>query len=206
VSVIEVWKVADRAAAYDTEAPFEPPRSRAHAMPRPGPEADDAATPERPSKTQRKREASDLQRLGLELAELSDQRLARVDMPENLRDALTEYRRTRSHEGRRRQLQYVGKLMRDADPEPLRQAVAEAALGSARDTLALHQAERWRDELISDDDALARWLQAHAQCDAQRLRTLIRAARADAALPPGQRQPRAYRELFQFIRPFLSTP
>jgi ribosome-associated protein len=173
-------------------------------MPRPRTGADDAAASERPSKTQRKREASDLQRLGLELAALSDERLARVEMPENLRDALAAYRRTRSHEGRRRQLQYVGKLMRDADPEPLHAAVAVAALPSARDALLLHAAELWRDQLIRDDDASTRWLQAHAHCDAQRLRTLIRAARHDAALPPGQRQARAYRELFQFIRPFLA--
>ena len=94
--------------------------------------------------------------------------------------------------------------MRDVDAGPLREAVAEARLGSARDTLLLHEAERWRDALLADDDAMTRWLQAHADCDAQRLRSLVRAARREAALPPEQRNPRSHRELFQFIRPLLS--
>jgi ribosome-associated protein len=101
-------------------------------------------------------------------------------------------------------LQYVGKLMRDVDDAPLREAVAESKLGSARDTLLLHQAEAWRDALLADDEALTRWLQAHAECDAQRLRSLVRAARREASLPPEQRNPRSQRELYQFIRPLLS--
>jgi ribosome-associated protein len=159
----------------------------------------------RPSKTQLKQKSHDLQALGEAVAALSDQRLARIEMPEALREAIEAYRKTRSHEGRRRQLQYVGKLMRSADEAVLREAVAEAALGSARETLRLHQAERWRDELIADDDALERWLQAHPDTDTQQLRSLVRAARRDAALPPEQRQTRNYRELFQFIKPFLSA-
>ena len=59
--------------------------------------------------------------------------------------------------GPARQLQYVGKLMREVDDAPLREAVAESKLGSARDTLMLHEAERWRDELVADDEALTRW-------------------------------------------------
>ena len=157
-----------------------------------------------PSKTQLKQQSHELQKLGQALSELSDERLSRLELPERLRDAITEFRRTRSHEGRRRQLQYVGKLMRDVDAGPLREAVAEARLGSARDTLLLHEAERWRDALLADDDAMTRWLQAHADCDAQRLRSLVRAARREVALPPEQRNPRSHRELFQFIRPLLS--
>jgi ribosome-associated protein len=162
-----------------------------------------AALAEPPSKTRLKQQSHDLQKLGLALAELSDERLERLALPERLADALAQYRNTRSHEGRRRQLQYVGKLMREVDEAPLREAVAEARLGSARDTLRLHEAERWRDALLADDEALTRWLQAHADCDAQRLRSLVRAARRDAALPPELRNPRCRRELFQFIRPLL---
>lgn len=158
-----------------------------------------------PSKTRRKQHASDLQDLGLALGELSDARLAPLHLPERLLDALVQFRNTRTHEGRRRQLQYVGKLMREVDDDaPLREAVAQARLGSARDTLLLHEAERWRDALLADDDALTRWLHEHADCDAQRLRSLVRAARREAALPPDQRKPRCQRELFQFIRPLLS--
>jgi ribosome-associated protein len=162
---------------------------------------------QRPSKTQLKEQSHSLQKLGAEVAELSEDRLERTPMPESLREAIREYRRTRSHEGRRRQLQFIGKLMRSADEEPLREAVAEAKLGSARETLLLHECERWRDELIADDAALTRWQDLHADSDAQRLRSLVRAARRDAAgLVPEARQPRSFRELFQYLKPFLATP
>jgi len=85
--------------------------------------------------------------------------------------------------------------------------VAAFALGSAKDTLALHEAERWREALIDDDEALTRWMAEHPDTDAQRLRSLVRAARRDrAALTPEQRQPRSFRELFQFIRPLITEP
>jgi ribosome-associated protein len=160
---------------------------------------------ERPSKTQLKQQAHELQTLGLALAALPEDRFAAIAMPERLREAIAEYRRTRSHEGRRRQMQYVGKCMRLADPAPLREAVAAYQLGSARETLALHEVERWRDELIADDGALDRWVQAHPDTDLQRLRSLVRAARRDAQAAPQQRQSRAYRELFQFVKPVLAS-
>jgi ribosome-associated protein len=166
----------------------------------------DDDTDSRPSKTERKAASHDLQKLGLALAELSDARLAATPMPESLRDALVEYRRTRTHEGRRRQLQYVGKLMRGVDDAPLREAVAEAQLGSARETLALHEAERWRAELIADDAALQRWIAAHPDTDTQHLRSLVRAARRDAAgLAPEARQPKSFRELYQYLKPMLAA-
>lgn len=170
------------------------------------PAIDDEAAPrfEAPSKTRAKQHSHALQKLGLALCELSDAQLAALQLPERLRDAIAEYRRTRSHEGRRRQLQYVGKLMREVDEAPLREAVAEASLGSARETLLLHQTEAWRDRLIADDAALTRWLDEHADCDAQRLRSLVRSARREAALPLDKRNLRSYRELFQFIRPALA--
>ena len=157
----------------------------------------------RPSRAELKRASEALQALGLELAELPAERLAAVAMPDELRAAIDEYRRTKSREGRRRQLQYVSKLMRSADEAALREALAAATLGSARETLALHEAERWRAELIADDAALTRWLDAHPASDAQHLRSLVRAARRDAGLPPEQRQPKSFRELFQFIKPHL---
>jgi len=161
---------------------------------------------DRPSKTQLKQKSHDLQTLGVALAALSDERLATIDMPESLRDAIEEFRKTRTHEGKRRQMQYVGKLMRGADEELLREAVAEATLGSAQYSLALHEAEQWRLALINDDDAMTRWLSAHPSTDSQQLRSLVRAARRDAAgLPPEARQPKSFRELFQFIRPMLAT-
>lgn len=162
------------------------------------------ADPESPSKTKLKAESEALQKLGRELSELPTEHLAAAEMPEALREAILTLQRTRSHEGRRRQMQYVGKLMRSADAAPLREAVAAFALGGARDAWRLHEAERWRERLIGDDDALTAWLVACPDCDSQRLRSLVRAARRDgAALTPEQRQPKSFRELFQFIRPLL---
>ena len=159
----------------------------------------------RPSKTQLKQQSHDLQTLGVAVSELSAERLAAIEMPERLREAIEMFRRTRSHEGRRRQMQYVGKLMRSADEEALREAVAAATLGSAKETLALHETERWRAELIADDEALTRWQLAHPDTDTQQLRSLVRAARRDAKdLAPEARQPRSFRELFLFIKPKLA--
>lgn len=159
-----------------------------------------APSAERPSKTRRKIASHDLQSLGEALLELGDEHLATLGLDESLLDALKAARRMRSHEARRRQMQLIGKLMRSADVELARAAVAERRLGRARDSLALHQAERWRAELIADDDATTRFARAHANADLRQLRTLVRSARKDAAGAPEQRNGRAYRELFKFIR------
>jgi ribosome-associated protein len=159
---------------------------------------------ERPSKTRLKQQAHDLQALGQALVELPPSRLKDVPMPEGLRDAIAEYRRTKSFEGKRRQLQYVGKQMRFADPGPLQEAVDAFRLGSAKDTLMLHQVELWRDELVANDEAATRWAAEYPGSDLQQLRSLVRAARKDAAAAPEQRNGRGYRELFQFIKPWLA--
>lgn len=170
----------------------------------------------RPSKTRLKKQMHDLQALGKELDEMPAHRLkAIVGMPESLLDALLDLKRTRSHEGRRRQLQYIGKIMRGIDPEPLREAVASFKLPGARETLALHTAERWRDRLIAEDDAFTLWMGEHPGTDAQALRTLIRNARKDQATAaaaaaqgaeaPTERKGRAYRELFQQIKATLAA-
>lgn len=154
----------------------------------------------RPSKTQRKKQSHALQDLGEEIVKLPESRLEALPIDDTLRDAIRSYRETRSHEGRRRQMQYIGKLMRRADPEPLQEAVAAMKLGPAQDSLVLHEAEHWRSALIAGDEALTRWAAEHPQGDVQQLRSLVRAARKDAAATPEQRSGRAYRELFRFIR------
>jgi len=158
------------------------------------------AEPERPSKTQLKKASHDLQDLGEALVALPEDRLTGLDIDETLLEAIREFKRTRSFEGKRRQMQYIGKLMRRTDPEPLREAVAAMQLGRAKDALALHEAEHWRSALIASDDALTRWTAEHPDSDLQQLRSLIRAARKDAAAVPEQRSGRAYRDLFKFIR------
>ncbi len=164
----------------------------------------------RPSKSQRKRDSHALQDLGEALVSLAPSRLAALDLDDGLRLAVDEYRRTRSHEGRRRQMQYIGKLMRKNEVEPIRQAVTDQELGRAHDSLALHQAEHWRAELLASDEALTRWLGEHPDTDTQWLRSLVRSARKDeAALHDAKargeatRKGRAYRELFQHIREAL---
>jgi ribosome-associated protein len=160
----------------------------------------------RPSKTRRKKDSHDLQDLGEALVALPDNRLAGLPMDESLRDAILAYKRTRTHEGRRRQMQYVGKLMRRSDPEPLREAVAAMQLGSAKESLALHETERWRAELIASDGALTRWMEEHPDTDLQMMRSVIRAARKDAAAQPEQRSGKAFRELFKLIKAHSTAP
>lgn len=160
---------------------------------------------ERPSRTQRKKASHELQDLGEHLVRLPDSRLADIEMPESLRDAVEQYKATRSFEGKRRQMQYIGKLMRAADAEPIREAVAAFELGTARNALALHQAELWRSELIKSDEAVTRWADEFPGSDVQQLRTLIRSARKDAAEAPEKRSGRGFRELFQFVKAQLES-
>jgi ribosome-associated protein len=159
---------------------------------------------ERPSKTRRKSESHALQELGLALAELPDDRLDALALDEPLRDALVALRRIRAHEARRRQAQLIGALMRRADVESIRAAVDAHRAGHARDTAALHEAERWRAALVAGDDALTRFATAHPGIELQRLRALVRSARRDVAADAQQRSGRGARELFRFLRDHLS--
>jgi ribosome-associated protein len=163
-----------------------------------------------PSKTDLKRESTELQKLGEALLTLRSALFEKLELPENLVAALDEVRRITNFEGRRRQMQYVGKLMRGLDEatrEAIRDALEEQRAGSAEQTLALHEAERWRDDLIARDEALQLWLEAHPATDVQQLRALIRQARKDAQptqdeISKGQapRRGRAFRDIFQLVR------
>jgi ribosome-associated protein len=167
-----------------------------------------------PSRTELKRESAELQKLGEELLALRRDLYERLALPESLDTALDAVRKITNFEGRRRQMQYVGKLMRGLEDETLeavRAALEEQRSGSAQQTLALHAAERWRDDLIAHDDALQKWLDAHPDTDAQQLRALVRQARKDGAVPDAEavskglapRRGRAYREIFQIVREHL---
>jgi ribosome-associated protein len=152
---------------------------------------------ERPSKTQRKKEVAALQRLGERLVALNAGQLAAVPLPEELRDAVLEAQRIRSREGRRRQLQYIGKLMRSVDPAPIA-AVLERWDGQSREaTAAHHRIERWRLRLLEDDGALTEFAREHPRADLQRLRACVREARKER-LAGGE--PRHFRDLFRLIR------
>lgn len=169
------------------------------------------------SKTDLKKHSDHLQALGESLLTLRSDLMTRLreqheGIDDKLLDALAEARRITNFEGRRRQMQFIGKLMRKLDEDTV--AAIEAALEeqrkpSARETLALHQAEQWRDRLIADDGALTDWMQAAPDTDVQTLRALIRQARKDAqgvTERPGEalRHGKAYREIFQRVRAALS--
>ena len=159
-----------------------------------------------PSKTQLKAEADEKQALGEALLTLRADLMARLDLPEKLLDALAQARRITNFEGRRRQMQFIGKLMRPLDAEPIREAINEQLNGSADLTLALHLAEQWRDKLIASDDALGDWLTEYPDTDSQQLRALIRQVRKDAkpekpeSAGEAPRHGKSYREIFQLVR------
>lgn len=125
------------------------------------------------SRTDLKRESDELQDLGKELLNLRADLFDAVGLPDKLVEALAEAKRITNFEGKRRQMQYVGKLMRKLEPELVqaaRQALEEQHKGSATEKLQLHLAEQWRDRLIADDDALAPWMAEHPDTDTQQLR------------------------------------
>jgi ribosome-associated protein len=149
------------------------------------------------SKTQRKREMHELQSLGAALVELSAAHLERIAMPEALAQAVHEARRIGSHEARRRQVQYIGRLMRELDAAPIRAQLAALQGGSAQERARQQRLEHWRARLLEEDGALTEFAHEHPACDLQQLRTLIRNARKEQA---EARPPRAFRELFRVVR------
>ena len=157
----------------------------------------------RPSKTQLKKESHEIQALGEALLKLPDDRLNGLGLPDRLHTAVRDCRKMKLNEGRRRQLQYIGKLMRGVDVEPIREELAAFELGMAKDALTLHEAEAWRERLIHEDQALPEFIEAVPGVDIQQLRSLVRAARKDATAAPEQRHGRAYRELLQLVKAVL---
>ncbi len=155
---------------------------------------------ERPSKSQLKREMTELQKLGEELVAQPRDRVKRVPMPEDVRDVILECQLIKDHEGRRRQMQFVGKKMRTLDAEEI--AVIQRTIDSWKglskaDTAAMHALERRREKLLTDDKALTVLLAEHPELDVQHLRTLIRNARREQA---ENKPPKAYREIFQILK------
>ncbi|WP_293402723.1 ribosome biogenesis factor YjgA [Polaromonas sp.] len=156
-----------------------------------------------PSKTQLKAEADEMQALGEALLTLRADLMARLDLPDKLLDAIKDAKKITNFEGKRRQMQFIGKLMRPLDPDPIREAINEQLNGSAQLTLALHLAEQWRDKLVADDESLQQWLVEYPDTDSQQMRALIRQARKDyKPEKPGEapRHGKSYREIFQMVK------
>lgn len=159
---------------------------------------------ERPSKSHLKREMTALQKMGEELVSQPKDRVMRVPMPEDVRDAILDCQRIKDHEGRRRQMQYVGKKMRTLEEDEIAaiQRVLDSWKGQSKaDTAAMHALERRRDKLLADDKALTELMAQHPELDVQQLRTLIRNARKEQA---ENKPPKAYREIFQILKQLQS--
>lgn len=166
---------------------------------------DDSELRPRKSKSQQKREAEAAQTLGTELVELPAAQfqafIDKLELPEDLREALLACRTIKAREGRRRQLQYIGKLMRGIDCEPIEQKLAELKRGGQLAAAHLHHIERWRERLLTEGDgALSELLQLHPRADTGRIRQLVANAHRELLL---QQPPRAARKLFKYLRQLL---
>src|SRR6202451_1620816 len=156
---------------------------------------------QRLSKSARKREAASLQELGVKLSALPDQEIKALDLPENLFVALRDLRRLPSHGAQVRQRQYIGKLMRDIDPEPVLAKLAERKQRHDLEIRHFQQIERWRDRLLSEPAAaLSELLEEYPNADRAALTRLLDKAEKERA---EQRSPVGARELFAFLRQLL---
>ncbi|CAN7196585.1 ribosome biogenesis factor YjgA [Massilia sp. LjRoot122] len=155
---------------------------------------------ERPSKSEAKRQSNELQKLGEQLVDAPRDRVKRVEMPEDVKEAILTCQSISNHEGRRRALQFVGKKMRTLDEEEVAviQRTIDSWKGASKaETAALHALERRREKLLADDKALTQLLEENPELDVQHLRTLIRNARKEQA---ENKPPKAYREIFQILK------
>jgi ribosome-associated protein len=148
------------------------------------------------SKTQRKKQMTELQDVGAQLVGLSAEQLARFDLPESLRDAVENARGMTRHEARRRQIQYIGRLMRNVDAGPIAEQLAALKAPSKRQTALFHVAERWRQEMLADPGAVARFAREFPAADPNRIKVMVENAREEKRTA---RPPRQFRELFHLL-------
>ena len=152
------------------------------------------------SKTKRKQQMHELQDIGEELVELSKEALSKIPMSEDLLDAIKEYKRLNAHEARRRQMQFIGKIMRKEDTGPIREKLEQIRGSSTAATALLHRIERYRSAMIDKDEAITQFLSDFPHASVQELRTLVRNTRKEAEQA---KPPKSFRELFQFIKAVL---
>ena len=151
---------------------------------------------DRPSKTELKQESIELQLLGETLTTLSNDQLDQLDLPELMRDALDELSRVGKHEATRRHMQYIGKLMRDIDPVPIRAQLDRWEMGTRANKAAFKASERWRDRLIAEPEALPLFMAEQPTVDREKLNALLVRARVQAAKGDA---PAASRQVFRVI-------
>ena len=152
------------------------------------------------SKTRRKKQMTALQDLGAELVKLSPELLARIEMPQELREAILACKRFSKHEAVRRQKQYIGKIMRDIDADPIARQLEAMQAPSRIQTALFHRAEQWRGEIMASDESIARFAHEFPEADPHRLRALAASARSEQG---SGKAPKDYRELFHAINKIL---
>ncbi|HVY53784.1 MAG TPA: ribosome biogenesis factor YjgA [Gammaproteobacteria bacterium] len=153
------------------------------------------------SKSQVKRDMTALQKLGETLVELPLAQLAQIPLPEQLFEAIRFAQTMKANEAKRRQLQYIGKLMREVDSAPIYAAIENLRLSHLKNTQQLHKAEKWRDQLIAEgDSAIQKLLETTPNLDRQHLRQLVRNAQHDSKL---NKNSGAATELFRYLRDVL---
>jgi ribosome-associated protein len=138
-----------------------------------------------------------LQELGEQLLKLPLPKLRDMPIPEKLYDAIELAQRIKDREGLRRQRQYIGRLMRDVDPAPLRDALSVDGAAHRAEVAAMHSAERWRERILAEPGALAEFFSGYPQGEREKLEKLVAGARADAASPQHGRH---YRQLYRMLR------
>lgn len=158
-------------------------------------------TPQTLSKTQLKREAHALQTLGEELVKLNPTDLAKIPLPNNLHEAIVTARNIKAYGGRKRQIQYIGKLMRNIDAEPISKALEAATNHYREDVIRLKKVEQWRDRLLSDgDESLNALCSEMPDIDRQHVRQLMRSAKKESEM---NKPPKSTRTLFKYLRDAL---
>ncbi len=158
---------------------------------------------EKPSKTQQKKAMHALQKLGEDLVELNDKQLKALDMPERLYDAILEMKRISKFGARQRQLQYIGKIMRQIDVSPIQEKLNAWKQASLHQTAQLHRIERWRERLLADASAITEFAEKYPTADIKQIRLLIRNALKERET---ESPPKSYRLLFQIIQKTALMP
>lgn len=149
------------------------------------------------SKTKLKAEADAAQDIGKKLIDLPKDKLIKLNLPENLFEAVIEAKRITANGAIRRQKQYIGRLMRETDIAPIVDQLQRWEGKHNEENAKFHTLERWRERLLKDESAFSEYIAAHPQVDSQRLRTLIRNAQREEA---AQKPPKSSRELFKLLR------
>jgi len=187
--------------------PFHPSKPPSHFHTRQGQVVVNAEPPpltegRRRSKTKAKEEVEALQDLGKRLVGVGNDRLKKLDIPESLLDAVLEAKKINSHGALRRQMQYIGKLMRDVDTDPIQEMLDELDGISNKANARFHALEKLRDRLIEDEGVITTLKNDYPELDVSTLRTLRRNAIKEQA---EQKPPRAYRAIFQLLKNLQSA-